>query len=63
MAPDFDSKSDRSDKLKVTASGSGGITELKDKLDDGKASFAYVRVQYSNDKEVQLFRELQVSTC
>ncbi|EEB98757.1 hypothetical protein MPER_01684, partial [Moniliophthora perniciosa FA553] len=24
---------------------------MKDKLDDSKASFAYVRVQYSNDKE------------
>jgi hypothetical protein len=44
-------QSDRSDKLKLTATGTGGLTELRDVLDDGKASFAYVRVAYSNDKE------------
>ena len=47
-------QSDRSDKLVVTASGSGGINELKDKLDDSKASYAYARVAYSNDKEVRV---------
>lgn len=45
-------KSDRSDKLVLTGSGSGGLNELKEILDDSKASYAYVRVQYSNDKEV-----------
>ncbi|KAK7047351.1 hypothetical protein VNI00_006582 [Paramarasmius palmivorus] len=44
-------QSDRSDKLKVTQTGTGGLSELKEVLDDSKASFAYVRVQYSNDKE------------
>ncbi|KAJ7927479.1 ADF-like domain-containing protein [Mycena leptocephala] len=47
----LDYENDRSDKLKLTATGTGGLTELRDVLDDGKASFAYVRVAYSNDKE------------
>ncbi|KAF7316371.1 ADF-like domain-containing protein [Mycena indigotica] len=47
----LDYESDRSDKLTVTASGSGGLAELREALDDGKASFAYARVSYSNDKE------------
>ena len=42
---------DRSDKLVVTQTGSGGLEELQDVLDSTKASYAYVRVQYSNDKE------------
>jgi len=46
-------ESDRSDKLELTSKGSGGLTELKDALDDSKASFAYARVTYSNDKESQ----------
>ena len=46
-----DTQSDRSDKLKLTATGSGGLPELRDQLDDSKASYAYARVQYANDKE------------
>ncbi|KAI0763122.1 hypothetical protein BD413DRAFT_585335 [Trametes elegans] len=46
-----DYESDRSDKLQLTATGSGGLEELREKLDDSKASYAYVRVQYANDKE------------
>ena len=45
------SQSDRSDKLKLTSTGSGGLAELREQLDDSKASYAYARVQYSNDKE------------
>lgn len=44
-------QSDRSDKLQVTQTGTGGLTELRDALDDSKASYAYARVSYSNDKE------------
>jgi len=44
-------QSDRSDKLVLTKTGTGGLSELKEVLDDSKASFAYVRVSYSNDKE------------
>ncbi|KAH8113975.1 ADF-like domain-containing protein [Phellopilus nigrolimitatus] len=49
----LDYESDRSDRLILTRSGSGGLTELKDVLDESKASYAYVRVAYSNDKESQ----------
>lgn len=47
----LDYESDRSDKLKLTSTGTGGLAELRESLDDSKASFAYVRVKYSNDKE------------
>ncbi|KJA23070.1 hypothetical protein HYPSUDRAFT_185405 [Hypholoma sublateritium FD-334 SS-4] len=47
----LDYESDRSDKLKLTQTGTGGLSELKEVLDDSKASYAYVRVSYSNDKE------------
>ncbi|KAI0656885.1 actin depolymerizing protein [Cubamyces menziesii] len=47
----LDYESDRSDKLQLTSTGSGGLAELREQLDDGKASYAYVRVQYANDKE------------
>ncbi|THV04685.1 actin depolymerizing protein [Dendrothele bispora CBS 962.96] len=47
----LDYESDRSDKLVLTKTGSGGLSELKEVLDDTKASYAYVRVSYSNDKE------------
>jgi hypothetical protein len=46
-------QSDRSDKVTLAGSGSGGLAELKDALDDTKASYAYARVTYSNDKESQ----------
>ncbi|KAI0084158.1 actin depolymerizing protein [Irpex rosettiformis] len=48
-----DYESDRSDKLTLTATGTGGLDELREHLDDTKASFAYVRIRYSNDKESQ----------
>ncbi|KAI0819946.1 actin depolymerizing protein [Trametes gibbosa] len=47
----LDYESDRSDKLQLTSTGSGGLTELREQLEDTRASYAYVRVQYSNDKE------------
>ncbi|KAG6831705.1 hypothetical protein H0H87_004361 [Tephrocybe sp. NHM501043] len=43
--------SDGSDKLQVTKTGTGGLAELREVLDDTKASYAYARVTYSNDKE------------
>ncbi|KZT25711.1 ADF-like domain-containing protein [Neolentinus lepideus HHB14362 ss-1] len=49
----LDYESDRSDKLVVTKTGTGGLAEIKDALDDSKASYAYVRVRYANDKESQ----------
>jgi hypothetical protein len=47
----LDYENDRSDKLQLTSTGTGGLGELKDNLEDSRASFAYVRVKYSNDKE------------
>jgi hypothetical protein len=47
----LDYESDRSDKLKLTQTGTGGLSELKEALDDSRASYGYVRVSYSNDKE------------
>ncbi|GAA6061276.1 hypothetical protein JCM10212_004682 [Sporobolomyces blumeae] len=51
----LDYVSPREDKLTLTATGSGGLDELKTHLKEENASFAYVRVKYSNDKES--FRE------
>ncbi len=47
----LDYESDRSEKLVLTRTGSGGLSELKESIEDSKASYAYVRVTYSNDKE------------
>ncbi|KAL4072493.1 hypothetical protein V8B97DRAFT_1917265 [Scleroderma yunnanense] len=45
--------SDRSDKLLVTKTGTGGLSELREALKDSNASYAYARIKYSNDKESQ----------
>jgi chemotaxis response regulator CheB len=52
-AADAGRQSERSDKLVLTGTGTGGLDELRSQLDDGRASFAYARVQYANDKESQ----------
>ncbi|KAI1164553.1 actin depolymerizing protein [Nemania serpens] len=39
------------DKLALTATGTGGLAELADKLDAAQAQYAYVRVEYANDTE------------
>jgi len=49
----LDYEGERSDKLDLTQTGSGGLNELSGILDDSKASFGYARVSYSNDKESQ----------
>ncbi|KAI0687677.1 actin depolymerizing protein [Cytidiella melzeri] len=49
----LDYESDRSDKLTLTATGTGGLDELRERLDESKASYAYARIRYSNDKESQ----------
>ncbi|KAH7162090.1 hypothetical protein B0J13DRAFT_1233 [Dactylonectria estremocensis] len=38
-------------KLTLTATGKGGISELATHLDDGQVQYGYVRVEYANDKE------------
>ncbi|GAA5860504.1 hypothetical protein JCM1840_000280 [Sporobolomyces johnsonii] len=45
----------REDRLVLTATGTGGLEEIKGQLKDDNASFAYVRVKYAND--AQSFRE------
>jgi len=47
----LDYESDKSDKLKLSQVGTGGLAELREALDDSKASYAYVRITYANDKE------------
>jgi len=47
----IDYENDRSDKLVLTQSGSGGLKELRENLQDDKASFAYARIDFANDKE------------
>lgn len=37
--------------LSLAATGSGGLSELKDSLDDSQVQYAYVRVEYANDSE------------
>jgi len=49
----LDYENDRSDKLVLTQTGSGGLSELGSSLKDSRASYAYARVSYSNDKESQ----------
>lgn len=39
------------DKLTLSATGTGGLSELADKLDNSQAQYAYVRVEYANDTE------------
>lgn len=38
-------------KLSVTKTGTGGLSELVSELDDGQVQYGYVRVEYANDKE------------
>lgn len=39
------------DKLQLTKTGSGGLEELKNELDDSQAQYAYLRIEYANDSE------------
>lgn len=38
-------------KLTLTSTGKGGLSELAGALDDGQVQYGYVRVEYANDKE------------
>ena len=39
------------DKLQLSSTGTGGLTELATKLDPSQAQYAYARVEYANDTE------------
>jgi len=41
----------RGDKLVLSATGSGGLAELKAAFDDAQAQYGYLRLEYANDKE------------
>jgi len=43
--------SEKGDKLQLGETGTGGISELTEKLDPSQAQYAYVRVEYANDTE------------
>jgi len=45
----LDYENDKSNVLTLTTTGTGDLDELVSKLDPAKASFAYIRVKYSND--------------
>ena len=38
-------------KLELTGTGTGGLSELANKLDDGQVQYGYVRIEYANDAE------------
>ncbi|EPE30244.1 Actin depolymerizing protein [Glarea lozoyensis ATCC 20868] len=39
------------DKLTLSATGTGGLSELTEKLDPSQAQYAYARIEYANDTE------------
>ncbi|KAI1738458.1 hypothetical protein F4680DRAFT_180198 [Xylaria scruposa] len=39
------------DRLKLTGTGAGGLSELAERFDAGEAQYGYVRVEYANDTE------------
>jgi hypothetical protein len=39
------------DALKLSGTGTGGMSELASQLDESQAQYAYVRVEYANDTE------------
>lgn len=41
----------KGDAVKLTATGTGGLEDLKSHLDDSQAQYAYVRIEYANDTE------------
>lgn len=43
--------SPKGDKLTLSKTGTGGLSELAAELDDGQVQYAYVRVEYANDAE------------
>lgn len=41
----------KGNKLTLSQTGTGGISELADALDDGQVQYGYVRIEYANDAE------------
>ncbi|KAF8629741.1 hypothetical protein AX15_003299 [Amanita polypyramis BW_CC] len=57
----LDYESDSSNKLQLTMTGTGGLPELSEHLDEAKGSYAYARVSFSNDKESKREKFILVS--
>jgi len=38
-------------KVALTKTGTGGLSELAEEFDEGEVQYAYVRIEYANDKE------------
>ncbi|GAA99221.1 uncharacterized protein L969DRAFT_60497 [Mixia osmundae IAM 14324] len=51
---------EKGDKLSVTATGEGGLDELKSKLDDSRASYGYARIEYAVDVESKRVRMVYI---
>ena len=47
----LDYESDSSNKLQLTKTGTGGLADLSEHLEESKGSYAYARISFSNDKE------------
>lgn len=73
-----DRQSDKSDKLTLTATGTGDLAEFTSKLEPTRASFGFIRVKYANDEhsfrekfafvtwigeEVKIMRRAKVGCC
>lgn len=41
----------KGDAVTLTATGTGGLEDLKSRLDDLQAQYAYARIEYANDTE------------
>ncbi|KAF8737889.1 hypothetical protein AX14_012262 [Amanita brunnescens Koide BX004] len=57
----LDYASDTSNTLQLTKTGTGGLLELAEHLDDTKGSYAYARISFSNDKESKREKFILVS--
>ncbi|KIL65435.1 hypothetical protein M378DRAFT_162061 [Amanita muscaria Koide BX008] len=57
----LDYESDISNTLQLTKTGTGGLAELSEHLDESKGSYAYARVSFSNDKESKREKFILVS--
>ncbi|KAJ3084690.1 actin depolymerizing protein [Rhizoclosmatium globosum] len=54
---------DKSDNIVLAGSGSGGLAEVKSKLDDAKAAYGFVRVVVGNDELSQRVKFLFFTWC
>ncbi|KAI8613124.1 hypothetical protein BC830DRAFT_1170511 [Chytriomyces sp. MP71] len=56
-------ENDKSDNIVLAGTGSGGLAEIKTKLDDNKAAYGFVRVVVGNDELSQRVKFLFFVWC